>query len=99
MYHRTRKCPTPATCIRQWYVVVTNTGDSKPMAENRETCVSEVLTFRVSGEWQAKFRRLCEATQQPKSIVRRQVLQVVNVVQLRQALQESRVEQAEREAS
>jgi predicted transcriptional regulator len=69
------------------------------MAGNRETCVSEVMTFRVSAEWQAKVKRLCEATQQPKRIVLRQVLQVVNVDQLRQALQESRLEQAEREAS
>jgi predicted transcriptional regulator len=69
------------------------------MAENRETCVSEVLTFRVSGELQAKFRRLCEATQQPKSIVLRQALQAVSIAQLRQATQESRAEQVEREAS
>jgi predicted transcriptional regulator len=69
------------------------------MAENRETCVSEVLTFRVSGELQAKFTRLCEATQQPKSIVLRQVLQVVSVERLRQAMQEARVEKAERGAS
>jgi hypothetical protein len=99
MDHLTRKCLTPAKWVRQWDVAVTNTGDIKPMAENRETCVGEVLTCRVSGEWQAEFRRLCEATQQPKSIVLRRVLPVVNVDQLRQALRESRVEQAERDAS
>ena len=49
--------------------------------------MSEVLTFRVSGELHAKVMRLCEVTQQSKSIVLRQVLHVVSFEQLHQASQ------------
>ena len=49
--------------------------------------MSEVLTFPVSWESNAKFTRLCEVTQQSKSIVLRQVLHVVSVEQLQQASQ------------
>ena len=49
MDHRTRKCLTPAKCKRQWDVVVTNTGDMKLIAENREACMSEVLRVGYPG--------------------------------------------------
>jgi hypothetical protein len=45
------------------------------------------------------LRVLREDTKQSTSDVMRQVLHVVSVEQLRQAMQESRAEQAEREAS
>ena len=61
--------------------------------------MNQVVGVRLGTELQAKLDALCEDTQQCKSDVLRQALQVVNVEQLRQASQESRPERAECELS
>jgi predicted transcriptional regulator len=69
------------------------------MARIRRDTMSRVVGARLGTELQNKLDTLCKDTQQRKSDVLRQALQVVSVEQLRQATQESRAEQAEREAS
>jgi predicted transcriptional regulator len=57
--------------------------------------MGQIVGVRLGAELRAKLDALCESTQQRKSDVLRQVLQVVSVEQLRHASQELRVEQAE----
>jgi hypothetical protein len=61
--------------------------------------MSQVVGVWLGTELEAKLDALCEDALQRKSDVLRAALHGVNVEQLRQATQESRAEQVEREAS
>jgi hypothetical protein len=61
--------------------------------------MGQVVGVRLGSELQSKFDALCKGTQQRKSDVLRQVLQVVSVEQLCQALQESKGTREERALS
>jgi hypothetical protein len=61
--------------------------------------MSQGVAFRPGAELQVKIKKLRESMGPHTSDVLRQVVKVVSVDQLRQAVQESRVEQAERGAS
>ena len=49
--------------------------------------MGQIVGVRLGSELRAKLDALCESTQQRKSDVLRQVLQVVSIEQIRQAMQ------------